>query len=59
MLYFFCVNFSKGEAQKVEHLTHAFSIRYIDCNRAECKKMFNVHGIQIFLWDPDFLSSVS
>lgn len=30
-----------GEAQKIEHLTHAFSLRYIECNRLECKNVFN------------------
>lgn len=30
-----------GEAQKIEHLTHAFSLRYIECNRVECKRVFN------------------
>lgn len=30
-----------GEAQKIEYLTHSFSTRYIDCNKQECKKLFN------------------
>jgi IQ motif and SEC7 domain-containing protein len=29
-----------GEAQKIEHLTHAFSLRYIECNKFDCKKIF-------------------
>ncbi|RNA17867.1 IQ motif and Sec7 domain-containing, partial [Brachionus plicatilis] len=29
------------EAQKIEHLTHAFSIRFIECNKLVCKNMFN------------------
>lgn len=31
----------KGEAQKIEHLTHAFSLRYIECNKQDCKLLFN------------------
>ena len=34
-------NYKKGEAQKIEHLTRMFSTRYIECNKLECKNMFN------------------
>ena len=33
--------FFKGEAQKIEHLTNAFSARYIECNKLECKNLFS------------------
>jgi IQ motif/SEC7 domain-containing protein len=29
-----------GEAQKIEHLTRSFSIRYYECNKQECKQLF-------------------
>jgi IQ motif/SEC7 domain-containing protein len=38
-LFYKNLNF-KGEAQKIEHLTHSFASRYIECNKQECKRLF-------------------
>ena len=29
-----------GESQKIEHLINSFSLRFIECNAAECESFF-------------------
>ena len=38
-----------GEAQKIEHLTSAFSARYIECNGAECARLFHCAEESIYV----------